>query len=30
MISAKSISKTFDNKKVLDNVSVEIGEGEVI
>jgi lipoprotein-releasing system ATP-binding protein len=30
MIFAKSISKTFDNKKVLDNLSVEIGKGEVI
>jgi len=30
MISAKNISKTYDNKKVLDNVSVEIKKGEIV
>ena len=30
MISAKNISKTYDNKKVLDNVSIEIKKGEIV
>ena len=30
MISAQNISKTFNGKKVLDNVSVEVKIGEII
>ena len=30
MIFAQNISKTFDNKKVLDNVSIEIKKGEIV
>ena len=30
MISAQNISKTFNGKKVLDNVSVEVKAGEII
>ena len=30
MISAKNISKTYDSKKVLDNVSIEIKKGEIV
>tara|TARA_B100000768_G_C11267717_1_gene371851 strand:- start:748 stop:1410 length:663 start_codon:yes stop_codon:yes gene_type:complete len=30
MISAINISKTYDNKKVLDNVSIEINKGEIV
>ena len=30
MISAQNISKTYDNKKVLNNVSIEIERGEIV
>ena len=30
LLSAKHISKTFDGKKVLDNVNIEINESEVV
>tara|TARA_B100000780_G_scaffold132895_1_gene93190 strand:- start:1206 stop:1868 length:663 start_codon:yes stop_codon:yes gene_type:complete len=30
MISANNISKTFNGKKVLDNVSIEVKKGEII
>ncbi len=30
MISAVNISKTFDNKKVLDNVSLDVKKGEIV
>ncbi|KRO87798.1 MAG: ABC transporter ATP-binding protein [Bacteroidetes bacterium] len=30
MISANNISKTFNGKKVLDNVSIEVEKGEII
>lgn len=30
MISAQNISKTYDNKKVLNNVSIEIDRGEIV
>ena len=30
MISAQNISKTFNGKKVLDNVSIEVKIGEII
>ncbi|MBT6169515.1 MAG: ABC transporter ATP-binding protein [Flavobacteriaceae bacterium] len=30
MISAVNITKTFDNKKVLDNVSLDVKKGEIV
>jgi lipoprotein-releasing system ATP-binding protein len=30
MISAANITKTFDNKKVLDNVSIDVKKGEIV
>jgi len=30
MISAVNITKTFDNKKVLDNVSLDVNKGEIV
>jgi|TARA_B110000438_G_scaffold41040_1_gene40923 lipoprotein-releasing system ATP-binding protein len=30
MISANNISKTFNNKKVLDNVSLQVKKGEIV
>ena len=30
LLSAKHISKTFNGKKVLDNVNIEINESEVV
>ncbi len=30
MISAVNITKTFDNKKVLDNVSIDVKKGEIV
>lgn len=30
MISVNNISKTFNNKKVLDNISLDVKEGEII
>ena len=30
MISAVNITKTFDNKKVLDNVSLDVKRGEIV
>ncbi len=30
MISAVNINKTFDKKKVLDNVSLDIKKGEIV
>ena len=30
MISVNNISKTFNNKMVLDNISLDVKEGEII
>ena len=30
MISVKNISKTYNNKKVLDKIDLEINQGEIV